>query len=172
MTGLQGEYSEGGRAARCERWCVARGGVMCADGCAAGSYKGADVRGAKSSVGGMCVKGVGVAGGQGLKRPHGNQETVSEPSRANARTHLLTVILTTELPFTELLLCAAAPPPKLNPEQTLKADGTSTARTPGLHKPINFVTHLRARQKRTARKGGGKQRVLESEQETEIMGTR
>ncbi len=37
-----------------------------------------------------------------MKRPHGNQETVSEPSRANARTHLLTVILTTELPFTEL----------------------------------------------------------------------
>ncbi len=33
--------------------------------------------------------------GRGLKRPHGNQETVSEPSRANARTHLLTVILTT-----------------------------------------------------------------------------
>jgi hypothetical protein len=32
---------------------------------------------------------------QGIERPHGNQETVSEPSRANARTHLLTVILTT-----------------------------------------------------------------------------
>jgi hypothetical protein len=31
----------------------------------------------------------------GLKRPHGNQVIVSEPSRANTRTHLLTVILTT-----------------------------------------------------------------------------
>ncbi len=61
--------------------------------------------------------------------------------------------------FIELLPCAAAPPPKSNPERTLNEDCTATARTPGPHGPIKFVTHLRAMQMRLARKGGGKRRV-------------
>jgi hypothetical protein len=52
----------------------------------------------------------------------------------------------------------ATPPPKPNPERTLNADCKATARTPGLHRPINFVTHLRAMQMRMARKSGGKRR--------------
>jgi hypothetical protein len=45
---------------------VARGGVMCADGCAAGSYRGAAVQGVTSRVVRMCVEGAGVTGGQGV----------------------------------------------------------------------------------------------------------
>jgi hypothetical protein len=57
---------------------VARGGVMCADGCAAGSYKGAAVRGAKSRVVGMCVEGAGVTGGQGLTEARSSRARVGE----------------------------------------------------------------------------------------------
>ncbi len=61
-TGLRGKYSEGSRAAWCERRCVARGWVMCANDCAAGSYGWAAVQEAKSRVVGLCDEGVGVVG--------------------------------------------------------------------------------------------------------------
>jgi hypothetical protein len=80
-------------------------------------------------------------------------------------------IIAKQLPFTELLPCAAAPPPKPNPELTLNADCTATARAPGLHRSINLVTHLRAKQRGMARKGGGKQRVSERECKPGMRGT-
>jgi hypothetical protein len=89
------------------------------------------------------------------------REGDNEASRVNAMTHLLTKLLTRYLPFTELLPCTATPLQKPNPEPTLNADCTSTARAPGLHQPIHFVTHPPASMADgTARKGDGKQRVL------------
>ncbi len=101
----------------------------------------------------------GVAGERGVERTEARQE-VEPDERDDPFTYHITYPIIT---FTELLPCAAAPPPKPNPGLTLNADCTSTARAPGLHKPINFVTHLRTRQMRMARKGGGKHRVLERE---------
>ncbi len=76
---------------------------MWADGCAAGSYKGAAVRGVTSRVVGTCVEGAGVTHGgpggdrkpiepregRGLRGPKRDRES----SRANAMTHLLTKYL-------------------------------------------------------------------------------
>ncbi len=61
--------------------------------------------------------------------------------------------------------------PKLNPGPTFNADSTATARAPGLHKPINCVTHLRGKPRRMTKKGGGKQRVSEREREPGMRGT-
>ncbi len=63
---LHGKHSEKSKAARCERGCVARGGVMCVSECAAGSDKEAAVQGAKSRAVGLCVEGVGMVGARGV----------------------------------------------------------------------------------------------------------
>ncbi len=57
-----GKSSEESKVTRCERRCVARGGIMCANDCPAGSYKAAAVQGAKSRAVGFCVEGVGMVG--------------------------------------------------------------------------------------------------------------
>ena len=76
------------------------------------------------------------------------RETVSEPSRANGRTQYLPI----NYLLPKLLPGAAAPPPNPNPERTLDADCTKTARAPRLHTPIINGTHLQAENGKTARR--------------------